>query len=142
MVEARRGGTAFAWYLVRYHHRHSILLVDDDEDVRTGVAELLRLDGYEIVEAADGQEALRHLRLGLRPCLVLLDLNMPRMSGWQFRGLQVCDREIADIPVVAFSGHESVEQQAKLLSLAGFLGKPLDFDKLRATVARTCRLAA
>jgi CheY-like chemotaxis protein len=141
-MEARDGGTAFAWYLMHYHHRHSILLVDDDEDVRTGIAELLRLDGYEIVEAADGEEALRHLHLGLRPCLVLLDLNMPRMSGWQFRGLQVCDREIADIPVVAFSAHDGVEQQVKLLSLAGFVTKPLDFDKLRATVEGTCRLAA
>jgi CheY-like chemotaxis protein len=123
-------------------HRHTILLVDDDEDARSGVAELLRLDGYEIVEAADGQEALVHLRGGLRPCLVLLDLNMPGTSGWQFRALQMLDRKIADIPVVALSGHDGVEQQAKMLKLAGFLAKPLDFDRLLATIQRTCRLAA
>ena len=123
-------------------HRHTILLVDDDEDARTGVAELLRLDGYEIFEAADGQEALRDLRGGLRPCLVLLDLNMPGTSGWQFRALQLLDRRIADIPVVALSGHDGIEQQAKMLKLAGFLSKPLDFDGLLATIQRTCRLAA
>lgn len=123
-------------------HRHMILLVDDDEDTRTGVAELLRLDGYEIFEAADGQEALRHLHGGLRPCLVLLDLNMPGTSGWQFRALQLLDRRIADIPVVALSGHDGIEQQAKMLKLAGFLAKPLDFHALLATIQRTCRLAA
>ena len=123
-------------------HRHSILVVDDDEDTRTGVAELLRLDGYEIAEAGDGQEALRRLRAGLRPCLVLLDLNMPGTSGWEFRALQLIDRRIADIPVIAFSGYDGLEQQAKMLRLAGFLSKPLDLDALLATIQRTCRLAA
>ena len=123
-------------------HRHTILLVDDDEDTRTGVAELLRLDGYQVAEAGDGQDALGLLRAGLRPCLVLLDLNMPRTSGWEFRALQLIDRRIADIPVVAFSGQDGLEQEAKSLKLAGFLSKPLDFDGLLATIQRTCRLAA
>jgi len=123
-------------------HRHSILVVDDDEDTRTGIAELLRLDGYEVAEAGDGQEALRRLRAGLRPCLVILDLNMPGTSGWDFRALQLNDRRIADIPVVAFSGQDGLEQQAKMLQLAGFLCKPLDFDRLLAAIQRTCRLAA
>jgi len=123
-------------------HRHSILVVDDDEDTRSGVAELLRLDGYEIAEAGDGQEALRRLRAGLRPCLVLLDLNMPGTSGWEFRALQLNDRRIADIPVVAFSGLDGLEHQAKMLQLAGFLSKPVDFDRLLAAIQRTCRLAA
>ncbi len=123
-------------------HHHTILLVDDDEDARTGVAELLRLDGYEVLEATEGEAALGHLRAGLRPCLVLLDLNMPGTSGWQFRALQLLDRKIADIPVVALSGHDGIEQQAKMLKLAGFLAKPLDFDALLGTIQRTCRLAA
>ena len=75
-------------------------MVDDDEDTRSGIAELLRLDGYSVAEAGDGQEALEYLHEQQRPCLVLLDLQMPRTSGWEFRALQERDREIADIPVV------------------------------------------
>jgi DNA-binding NtrC family response regulator len=59
-----------------------------------------------------------------------------------FRGLQLRDRGIADIPVVALSGHGGLEQQAQAMKLDGWLVKPLDFDKLLAIVGRTCRVAA
>jgi CheY-like chemotaxis protein len=124
------------------HHQHTILLVEDDPDARTAVAELLRLDGYHVLEAGDGQEALSALSTGRRPCVVLLDLNMPGTSGWRFRALQLHDRAIADIPVIALSGHGGLEQQAQAMNLDGWLQKPLDFDKLLAIVGRTCRVAA
>ena len=124
------------------HHQHTILLVDDDPDARSGVAELLRLEGYQVLEAGDGQEALGALSTGRPPCLVLLDLNMPGTSGWRFRALQLRDRAIADIPVIALYGHGGLEQQAQALNLDGWLEKPLDFDKLLAIVGRTCRVAA
>jgi CheY-like chemotaxis protein len=123
-------------------HQHRVLVVDDDEDTRSGIAELLRLDGYIVAEAGDGQEALERLHEQKRPCLVLLDLQMPRTSGWEFRALQERDREIADVPVVVLSGREGAELQVKHLGLAGFLAKPLDFDLLVETIQRTCRLAA
>ena len=116
--------------------------MEDDADTRAGVAELLRLDGYAVVEAGDGREALRHLRRGPLPCLVLLDLNMPVTSGWRFRALQLDDRRIADVPVVALSGHEGVAQQSSRLLLAGYLAKPLDLDKLRTSIQHACRMAA
>jgi response regulator receiver domain-containing protein len=82
-----------------FHHRHTILLVEDDPDARSAVAELLRLDGYEVREAGEGQEALDVLRTtGRRPCVVLLDLKMPGTSGWCFRALQLRDRRIAGHP--------------------------------------------
>jgi CheY-like chemotaxis protein len=124
------------------HHQHTILLVEDDPDARSAVAELLRLDGYQVLEAGDGQEALGALSTGRLPCLVLLDLNMPGTSGWRFRALQLRDRAIADIPVIALSGHGGLEQQARAMNLDGWLEKPLDFDKLLAIVGRTCRVAA
>ena len=123
-------------------HHHTILLVDDDADARADVAELLRLDRHEVTEAADGQEALDRLRSGPRPCLVVLDLNMPGTSGWRFRALQLRDRAIADVPVVALSGHVGLEQETRVLGLDGCLTKPLDFDKLLAVIRRTCRMAA
>ena len=123
-------------------HQHRVLVVDDDEDTRSGIAELLRLDGYIVAEAGDGQEALECLHEQKRPCVVLLDLQMPRTSGWEFRALQERDREIADVPVVVLSAREGAELQVKHLGVAGFLAKPLDFDLLIETIQRTCRLAA
>jgi len=123
-------------------HQHLILLVEDDADTRAGVAELLRLDGYAVVEAGDGREALRRLRRDPRPCVVLLDLSMLVTSGWRFRALQLGDRRIACVPVVAFSGHEGVAQQSSRLQLAGYLAKPLDLDKLRTSIQQACPMAA
>ena len=123
-------------------HQHRVLVVDDDEDTRSGIAELLRLDDCIVAEAADGQEALEHLHTQKRPCLVLLDLQMPRTSGWEFRARQERDQEIADIPVVVLSAREDAKLQVKRLGLAGFLAKPLDVDQLVETIERTCRLAA
>jgi len=120
-------------------------MVDDDEDTRSGIAELLRLDGYIVAEAGDGQEALECLHEqneGKRPCVVLLDLQMPRTSGWEFRARQERDQEIADIPVVVLSAREDAKLQVKHLGVAGFLAKPLDVDQLVETIERTCRLAA
>ena len=124
------------------HHQHTILLVEHDPDARRAVAELLRPDGYRVLEAGDGQEALDALRSGSRPCVVLLDLTMPGTSGWRFRALQVRDRAIADIPVIALSGHGGLELQAQAMKLDGWLEKPLDIDKLLAIVGRTWRAAA
>jgi len=124
------------------HHQHTILLLEDDPDARRAVAELLRLDGYHVLEAGDGRDAIDALSAGRRPCVVLLDLNMPGTSSWRFRPLRLRDRAIADIPVIALSGHGGLEQQARAMELNGWLEKPLDFDKLLAIVGRTCRVAA
>ena len=123
-------------------HRHLLLLVEDHDDLREAVAELLRWEGYTVAEATDGDDALAQLQGGLSPCLVLLDLNMPRSSGWTFRAAQRHDPRLAAIPVVALSGHHGVAQQAEALGVEDYLSKPLDFDKLLRIVRRTCRLAA
>ena len=73
-------------------HRHRILLVEDHDELRKAVAELLELEGYETVEASDGYEALQALRDGPTPCVVLLDLHLPKLSGQQFRSHQLLDQ--------------------------------------------------
>jgi CheY-like chemotaxis protein len=118
------------------------LLVEDHADLRGAVAELLRWEGYTVAEASDGEDALAQLRAGLFPCLVLLDLNMPRSSGWSFRAAQRGDPRLATIPIVALSAHHGVAQHAEALGVEDYLAKPLDFDKLLRIVQRTCGLAA
>ena len=117
--------------------KRSILLVDDDADVRESVAEVLEEDGYRVTAASNGKEALRLLRDGnLRPDLILLDIMMPEMDGWAFRGEQQKDPRIASIPVVVFTAHGAPRDIAKQLDAAGFLKKPLSLDELLSTIDR------
>jgi CheY-like chemotaxis protein len=78
----------------------TVLIVDDDLPVRTALKELFETEGYAVALAANGRAALNHLRKGLRPCVILLDLMMPEMDGWDFRNAQLADPGLKDIPVV------------------------------------------
>jgi CheY-like chemotaxis protein len=117
---------------------HLILLVEDDEATRTAMALALELQGYTVTAVANGQEALDQLRAAGRPCLILLDLMMPVMDGWQFRRAQAQDPALAGIPVVVVSADGSVPQKAAALGAAGFLQKPVEVDDLLVTVQRHC----
>ena len=94
---AGRAWRSLSWGFMTGHHRHGTLLVEDHDDLREAEAELLRLDGYQIDEAADGEQALHAMRTRPSPCLVLLDLQMPGMSGSQFRVAQLRDRRLAAV---------------------------------------------
>src|SRR5207249_4370223 len=75
-----------------------VLVIEDNTEVRQALVALLEAEGYGVVEAVDGVSALRLLRAGeVRPCLIVLDLMMPRMSGWDFRMEQSSDRRLAAI---------------------------------------------
>ena len=78
----------------------TVLIIDDDLPVRTALKELFETEGYAVALAANGRAALNHLRKGLRPCAILLDLMMPVMDGWDFRNEQLADPDLKDIPVV------------------------------------------
>jgi CheY-like chemotaxis protein len=83
--------------------RGCILIVEDDLDIREALADALGCEGYDLVLAQHGQEALELLRDGARPDVILLDLLMPVMSGWQFRQIQLADPVLAEIPVIVVS---------------------------------------
>jgi CheY-like chemotaxis protein len=117
---------------------HSILVVEDDEDVRGALAAFLEGEGYRVVEAADGQQALERLRTPGSFCLILLDLFMPVMNGWAFRAEQLRDPELASIPVVVFSADAGTPQKAEQLGAAGHVVKPIDFERLLALVGQHC----
>jgi CheY-like chemotaxis protein len=115
-----------------------ILLVEDDADIRQDLAELLRDEGYSVMTASNGAEALGQLRGGMRPRLILLDLMMPVMNGWEFRVEQLKDPELASIPVVLLSGAADVHHNASTLRVYDFLTKPIQLDRLFKTLERAC----
>ncbi|WP_437678663.1 response regulator [Sorangium sp. So ce131] len=115
-----------------------ILIVEDDLDIRSILSQLLLLEGYDVEEAADGAEALSMLRRRMPPALILLDLMMPVMDGWQLRAELQRDPALADIPVVIVSADVRAEREAPRLGVAGLLKKPLQVEPLLELVHRIC----
>ena len=113
-----------------------ILVVEDDDDVREALADVLREAGYDVARAVDGAEAIRALRSGLRPSAILLDLMMPVMDGFQFRDEQRSDPALAPIPVIVVSADRALDQEAAALGAAARIAKPAEVEDLLATVAR------
>ena len=118
--------------------RSFVFVVEDDADVRAMLEQALDLEGYAVVAAANGQDALDKLRAASPPCLILLDLMMPVMNGWQFMAAQATDPALASIPVVVLSGDATIDVKAQTLGAAGFLRKPVTIDALIATVEKYC----
>jgi CheY-like chemotaxis protein len=105
-------------------HRHMALVVDDHPDVRDVIAAFLSGEGVEVITACDGGEALDHLRGGLKPCVILLDMMMPKVDGWHFRRMQLADPHLAAIPVVVVSAHGEVRARAAASGFKAILAKP------------------
>ncbi len=114
-----------------------VLVVDDDLDICEAIQTVLELDGYRVVTATDGAEALERLHGGVRPCVIILDLMMPRMNGFQFREQQLRDPVLREIPVVVLSGDGRAETKARALGVEG-LRKPIALDVLLGAVGRSC----
>jgi CheY-like chemotaxis protein len=121
----------------------NVLIVEDDPDIRQMLAALLATEGFHAVPAEDGLEALHVLRTVTRrapdtPCLVLLDLSMPRLGGNEFRRAQLEDPRLAGVPVAVVSGATDAEQWAQTLGAVAVLTKPIDFEALLDVVRRFC----
>src|SRR5262245_58479142 len=106
-----------------------VLLVEDDRDLRDAVAELLRMEGFEPVCAANGQEALEWLGAGETPRLILLDLMMPTMDGERFRAEQLKRPWLQSIPVLILSARWDTPQLARRLHCP-YLTKPFEVGAL------------
>ena len=116
------------------------LIVDDDRSIVDGLGEYLGADGYAVIGATNASEALALLDSGLRPDVIVLDLLMPGMDGWDFRTAQLNEPSLAEIPVLLVSA-SGFSRQTILTQLAvdEYLTKPLDpatvvsvLDRLRA----------
>jgi CheY-like chemotaxis protein len=115
---------------------HRVLVVDADYDVRESIAEVLSDNDYEPIAAANGREALRLLQNDeTRPCVILLDMMMPVMDGWQFRARLQSDADLSTIPVVVLTAH--VPAPGEVVPMH-FLKKPVKVEALLASIARFC----
>jgi CheY-like chemotaxis protein len=114
-----------------------VLIVEDDADLREMMAQLLTLEGFHAAAVANGRDALEYLSRGDRPHVILLDLMMPVMDGWEFRRRQQGDPALADVPVIVLSALD--QSRAADLDGVAFLKKPLDFDRLLELVRQHCR---
>lgn len=109
--------------------RPIILLIDDEKDILLTIGDFLSINGYTILTAMNGKEALRLLE-GNKPDLIILDINMPKMNGFAFLTNVQANSEWADIPVYVFTGRANTEQYFKEVRVAGFMAKPCLPDKL------------
>jgi CheY-like chemotaxis protein len=121
----------------------NVLIVEDDRETREMLRELLVTAGFHAVAAEDGLEALHLLRTVRHrapetPCLVLLDLAMPRLSGNEFRRAQLGDPTVANVPIAVMSGAIDLEQRAAAMGAVAILAKPLDVEMLIDVVKRYC----
>lgn len=114
-----------------------VLIVEDDADLREMMAQLLALEGYVATTVANGLEALEYLERGDKPDVILLDLMMPVMDGWEFRRQQQSDPAVANVPVIILSAID--QRRAADVDAVAFLKKPLDFDRLLELVRRFCQ---
>jgi CheY-like chemotaxis protein len=114
--------------------RNPILVVDDDPELREAIGEVLLEGGYEVVAARDGREALEILAAAEpRPSLVLLDLMMPNMNGWEFCDHRSRDARMSDVPVIVMTASRT---HAPPAGAAEILHKPLQIQSLLDVVAR------
>jgi DNA-binding response OmpR family regulator len=122
----------------------NVLIVEDDRDTREMLETLLSTEGFKAIGAEDGLEAL-HLLRSVRhraphvPCLILLDLSMPRLGGNEFRRAQLKDSRVAGVPVIVMSGAVDLESRARAMGAVASLPKPVDFTRLLEAVRRYCR---
>jgi CheY-like chemotaxis protein len=109
-----------------------LLVVEDDDGARAALGDILDLEGYDVTLSSNGQDALEHLRSEPLPDLIILDLQMPVMNGWQFRSEQTRNARLASVPVVVITAFQSPGG----LEVADIVHKPIDIERLLAVVRR------
>jgi CheY-like chemotaxis protein len=117
----------------------SVLLVEDDPDIRASLEEALEWEGYRVVTAANGRDALARLPRMARPCLILLDLMMPVMNGWEFADALEKNDRLAAIPIVVVTAFaDQAGDKKSSIGTGEVVRKPVDLDVLLRLVRRYC----
>jgi CheY-like chemotaxis protein len=116
-----------------------VMVVEDDQDIRDSLRDVLTDAGFEVLEAGSGEEAMAALREGAAPGVILLDLMMPGMDGSRFRAEQLKDPVLAPYPVVVLTADARADEKARVLQADGYLPKPVDLEDLLKMVGRFVR---
>jgi len=118
---------------------HYVLVVEDNEDVRETLVELLESYGYEAIGAEHGRAAFEKLaRLGTRPCMIVLDLMMPVMDGRAFRLEQLKQPDVSSVPVVVISAFDESPERIRDMQALAYLRKPINLTELIRVVGQHC----
>ena len=125
----------------RGHVTHTVLVVDDEPAIRQLLDDLLSAEGHAVLSATDGRNALDKLRAGVRPCVILLDLMMPLLDGWQTAQQLRNDPDLRTIPFAVIAANPRYEADAYRMGAAAWLGKPVEIDALLETVEHLCQAA-
>jgi CheY-like chemotaxis protein len=112
--------------------RPTILIIDDDPELCDVLAELLEDHGYHAIACRDGIDALAQLRAGTRPLAILLDLQMPRMNGYEFRAAQLADPDLAGIPVLLISDQRTIDRAR--LGIVELVPRPFSAARLLSAI--------
>ena len=119
----------------------TVFIVEDDPDTREMLGKFLELEGFHVETAANGRQALDRLSSGLKASVIVLDLMMPIMDGWQFREEQRKIPAVASIPVVTVTADGDARGKAASIQAVGYIAKPISIDTLLDEVERICGLA-
>ena len=115
-----------------------ILIVEDDPALREALSQVLADEGYDLLGARDGLEAVNCLKKGSRPDVILLDLSMPVVNGWEFRMFQKRHPDLAHIPVILITAGGYSREEVAWLEPSALLPKPIDLPQLFSVVRRFC----
>lgn len=116
-----------------------VLVVEDDPELRTIYQEVLQDGGFKVVAARDGLDALELLNAGTMPCVLLIDLRMPRMTGWEFAEHVQSDARWRHLPLVVVAAYYRIAEEAERLGASAWLQKPIDLGRLVSVVEDACR---
>lgn len=116
-----------------------IMVVEDSEDIRELLGVLYQSQGYEVLLASDGRDALTQLKNQADlPALILLDLMMPGMDGFEFKVEQDKDQRLAPIPVVIMTADANAKEKSQKIGARGYVRKPVELDTLLAVALKYC----
>lgn len=115
-----------------------VLVVEDDPELRTIYQEVLRDGGFKVVAARDGLDALELLNAGTMPCVLLMDLRMPRMTGWELAEHIQGDVRWQHLPLVVVAAYYRIAEEAERLGASAWLQKPIDLGRLLTVVEDAC----
>jgi CheY-like chemotaxis protein len=120
--------------------RRVVMVVDDDDAIREALEDVLSDEGYEVIGASDGQQALDYLNADKRPNAIMVDLWMPVMDGWKFLDAMLADARFSSIPLVVLTAAR--DQRARALRVAEVLTKPVQLNQVLGVLERLTAIAS